>query len=128
MKQIGDLINKAMEARDNAYAPYSKFRVGAVLLASDGTVYTGCNVENVSFGATCCAERVAIFSAIVEGKRNFETIVVVSDSNELVFPCGICRQVILEFGIPTVVVSDSYGQWRQYKTLDLLPYAFDKFD
>lgn len=128
MKQMNDLVNKAIEARDNAYAPYSKFRVGAALLVSDGTVYTGCNVENVSFGATCCAERVAIFSAIAEGKRNFETIVVVSDSNEPVFPCGICRQVILEFDIPTVVAADNRGQWKQYKTSDLLPYAFDKFN
>lgn len=121
------LVEEALRARERAYAPYSKFRVGATLLAEDGSIYTGCNVENASYGATCCAERVAIFSAVADGKRSFKAIAVVSDHKGFTFPCGICRQVMLEFDIPTVIVADSNGAYREYSLEALLPNGFSKF-
>ncbi len=122
------LIQEAKKAREKAYAPYSKFRVGAALLARDGSVYTGCNVENASFGATCCAERVAIYKAVSDGRRDFAAIAVVSDSQGSTFPCGICRQVMTEFRIPVVIVVDEVGRIAEYRLNDLLPYAFDKIE
>lgn len=124
---VQGLIKKALEAKENAYAPYSNFRVGAALLAQDGSIYTGCNVENVSFGATCCAERVAIFSAVADGKRSFKAIAVVSDYKGFTFPCGICRQVMLELRVPTVIVADSSGAYREYSVEALLPDSFKEF-
>lgn len=91
------LLKLASEARKNSYSPYSKFRVGAALLSKNGKVYTGCNIENATYGATCCAERTAIFKAVSEGEKEFEAIAVQGDNDGLTFPCGICRQVILEF-------------------------------
>ncbi|SFQ36628.1 cytidine deaminase [Caldicoprobacter faecalis] len=122
------LIDEALKVKERAYVPYSNFRVGAALLAEDGSVYTGCNVENASYGATCCAERVAIFSAVADGKRSFKAVAVVSDYKGFTFPCGICRQVMLEFDIPTVIVADSNGTYREYTLKDLLPNGFKKFD
>ena len=96
-----DLIELAKQASENSYSPYSKFKVGAALLCKDGTVFLGCNVENVSFGATNCAERTAIFSAIINGHREFSKIAVVGMSDgkikDFTPPCGICRQVLKEF-------------------------------
>lgn len=92
-----ELINKAIKAQEFAYAPYSSFRVGAALLCDNGKVFTGCNVENASFGATNCAERTAIFKAISEGETNFLAIAITSSSKKYTYPCGICRQVISEF-------------------------------
>ena len=95
-----ELIKLAEKARETAYAPYSGFFVGAALLCADGSVYTGCNVENASFSPTCCAERVAIFKAISDGKRDFEAIAVVGgkdDTQQACYPCGVCRQVMSEF-------------------------------
>jgi len=120
------LIDEAMEAKENAYAPYSKFRVGAALLDKNYKVYRGCNVENVSYGATCCAERVAIFKAISQGERDFLAIAVVSDSQEMTFPCGICRQVMLEFKIPKVIVGNGNGEYKEFTIEDLIPHGFDK--
>ncbi len=91
------LINKAMSARESAYAPYSGFKVGAALLCDDGTVYTGFNIENMSYPATMCAERAALYSALTQGKRNFKAIAVIGSSSEPCFPCGVCRQVFAEF-------------------------------
>lgn len=91
------LIEMAKEAMKNAYAPYSGFRVGAALLTESGKVFTGCNVENSSYGLTMCAERVAVFKAISEGENRFLKIAIVSSSNKLTFPCGACRQVLHEF-------------------------------
>jgi cytidine deaminase len=99
-----ELIQEAAAARENAYAPYSRFAVGAALLCEDDTVFTGCNVENLSFGLTNCAERTAIFSAIAAGRRNFRRIAIVSDSKEPVSPCGGCRQVMAEFASDLAII------------------------
>jgi len=125
---IEDMVKKAVQAKINAYAPYSGFRVGASLLTSDGEVFTGCNVENISYGATCCAERVAIFKAISEEKRQFKAMAIASDLEDFIYPCGICRQVIVEFGVPIVIVSNSKGEYIKYNSRDLLPFAFDRID
>ena len=91
------LLEKAYEGRKNAYAPYSKFKVGAAVLMENGKIYTGCNIENASYGATNCAERTAIFKAISEGNRKICAIAIVGADDEYTYPCGICRQVIAEF-------------------------------
>lgn len=92
------LIGEAIKVRENAYAPYSKYKVGAALLGKSGRIYTGCNVENVSFGATICAERAAVVKAVSEGETNFEALAVAVDSPTPGSPCGICRQFLVEFG------------------------------
>ncbi len=115
-------IEAAWLARDNAHAPYSEFQVGAALVAADGRVFTGCNVENISYGLTICAERVAIGAAVAAGVRNFQAIAVVADTREPVSPCGACRQVMAEFGIPRVILANRGG--RVEFSLDaLLPRA-----
>jgi cytidine deaminase len=116
------LIQSAREARKLAYTPYSNFAVGAALLASDGRVFTGCNVENVSFGLTMCAERVALGVAVAAGATSFDVVAVVSDSKEPVMPCGACRQVMAELLQPSAeIMVEGVGVF----TLDdLLPNAF----
>jgi len=105
------LIAKAMEAREKAHAPYSNFAVGAALLAKSGRVYTGCNVENASYGLSICAERAAVFKAVSEGEREFEAIAVVTEKG--VTPCGACRQVLIEFGEDIqVIVANGAGEYR----------------
>ncbi len=101
MSQNAELMaKKACEAMQNAYAPYSKYKVGACVEAEDGTLFTGCNVENASYGLTNCAERSAIFALISSGKRKIKALAVVGSGDELCTPCGACRQVIREFAIP----------------------------
>ena len=118
-----DLIIKAMEAREKAHAPYSQFAVGAALLARSGQVYTGCNVENASYGLSICAERTAVFKAVSEGERDFEAIAVVTENG--VTPCGACRQVLMEFGEDIqVIVADETGRYRVFTLRELLPEAF----
>ncbi|HZK57416.1 MAG TPA: cytidine deaminase [Clostridia bacterium] len=120
-----ELIEKAMEAKQNAYAPYSGFSVGAALLTKEGKVYTGCNIECASYGATNCAERTAIFKAVSEGERNIEAIAIVSNSDNYIYPCGICRQVIMEFGSKIkIVVARSEHDFKIHTIDDLLPNSF----
>ncbi len=119
-----ELMKMAIEARQNAYAPYSHFAVGAALLAESGKVYTGCNIENASYGLTCCAERNAIFAAVGAGERRFKMLAVAADSPEPVTPCGACRQVIAEFGIPLVVMGNLKEATKTMTAEELLPYGF----
>jgi cytidine deaminase len=118
-----DLVAAAADARERAYAPYSKFKVGAALLGKSGRVYAGCNVENAAYGASVCAERTAIFKAVSEGERQFEAIAVVTQNG--VAPCGPCRQVMMEFAPDmTVIVADTQGNAYRTTVRDLLPHGF----
>lgn len=118
------LIQAALSARDKAYAPYSGFRVGAAV-AAGGKIYTGCNIENSSYGLTCCAERVALFKAVSEGERDFSAIAVASDSNDYCSPCGACRQVLAEFGDGMkVYMCSNKGEYQVKTVADLLPARF----
>ena len=119
-----ELMKIARKARQNAYAPYSHFAVGAALLAESGRVYTGCNIENASYGLTCCAERNAIFAAVGAGERRFKMLAVAADRPEPVAPCGACRQVIAEFGIPLVVMGNLKEATKTMTAEELLPYGF----
>lgn len=126
-----DLIEQALKARSFSYAPYSGYRVGAALLCKDGTVYTGCNVENASYGAANCAERTAVFKAVSEGRREFTAIAVTGgrDDGEMDFayPCGICRQVLREFVDPeqfVVLVGKSPVDYKEMTLAALLPASF----
>lgn len=120
-----ELVNIAKEAMENAYVPYSHFKVGAALLAKDGRVFQGCNIENASYGATNCAERTAIFKAVSEGVREFEAIAIVASSGEYASPCGICRQVLFEFLPEGKVILDSDEKGMVTFTVrELLPLGF----
>lgn len=125
-----ELIKKAIEARSFAYVPYSNFRVGASVLTEDNKIYNGCNIENASFGATNCAERTAIFKAVSEGKSKIKAIAVIGRKDEFTYPCGICRQVISEFGDEnTIVILAKNADEYEVKTLEeILPGAFTKKD
>jgi cytidine deaminase len=118
------LIDLACAARTRAYAPYSRYQVGAALRTASGRIYTGCNIENAAYPHTMCAERVAIFNAVSEGERDFAAIAVVTSNGGS--PCGGCRQVMAEFGLETLVlIADGEGHLRQELTVnDLLPLAF----
>jgi cytidine deaminase len=121
---IQDLIKQAIEARSFAHAPYSHFRVGAAILAADGTVFKGCNVENSSYSVTCCAERVALFSAVAQGRTSFKAIAIVAD-DELIPPCGVCRQALADFAPDlTVILASLKGTYRVMSMRDLLPEPF----
>lgn len=120
-----ELIAMAKEAMKKAYAPYSCFQVGAALLAKDGRVFTGCNVENATYGATICAERTAVTKAVSEGVREFEKIAIVASSGDYAAPCGICRQVLFEFMPEGQVVlwSETKGE-KVFGVSELLPFGF----
>lgn len=121
--QEQELFALAKEARENAYAPYSDFKVGAALLGESGTIYLGCNVENASFGLTVCAERVALFKAVSEGERVFKAIAIYAGSKS-VPPCGACLQVMAEFGDLDILLFDSKGSYVKWRISELLPQAF----
>lgn len=126
---VKHLVDLAIDAKENAYVPYSNFRVGAALLTKGGKIYKGCNIENASFGATNCAERTAIFKAVSEGEKDFEAIAINSDSEGFTFPCGICRQVMNEFAQNLkVYVSNKSGKYKEYSLSQLLPGGFTKDD
>ncbi|MGH9729541.1 MAG: cytidine deaminase [Candidatus Acidiferrales bacterium] len=120
------LIAAARQAREHAHAPFSDFRVGAAVRTKSGRTFSGCNVENASYGLTICAERVAIFKAISEGEREFDAIAVVTDADALTPPCGACRQIIWEFcGDVTVILANLKGKVERESSSKLLPRPFD---
>ncbi len=126
MSEYDPLIAAARQARENAHAKFSNFKVGASLRASSGKIYGGCNVENATYGLTVCAERVAIFKAISEGERKFNAIAVVTDTDSLTPPCGACRQLIWEFcGDVPVVMTNLKGRVEIVHMRDLFPKPFD---
>lgn len=121
------LIQTTLKTKQSAYAPYSRFKVGAVLVTEDGNIYTGCNIENSSYGLTMCAERVAIFKAISEGERNFKEIYIATDLDKFCPPCGACRQVLWDLaGNIKVVMINKLGKYKIKMLQQLLPEAFDK--
>jgi len=123
---VDPLIDAALRAREHAHAPFSKFKVGAALLGEDGQIYTGCNVENATYGLTVCAERVAVFKAVSEGVRKFRRIVVAADTNVLTPPCGACRQILWEFcGDIEVILTNLQGKTESLRLKDLFPRPFD---
>ncbi len=129
MNNTQKLFDLAAEAARNAYAPYSKFRVGAALLADDGQFYAGCNVENISFPVGTCAETGAIAAMVAGGGKKIKEILIFADSPRLISPCGACRQRIAEFAEPqtTVYLADSSGIRKSYTVAELLPFSFSEF-
>lgn len=130
-RETRELIQKALEARGMAYAPYSHYRVGAALLTEDGSLYQGGNIENASYGATNCAERTAVFKAVSDGKRRIKALAVTGglegmEPSDYAYPCGICRQVLQEFGTAdmTLIVAKSVTEYREFSLKELLPYGF----
>ena len=122
------LIKEAIAAKEMAYTPYSHFRVGAALLTKSGKVYRGCNIENVAFTPTNCAERTAFFKAISEGEREFEAIVVNGDADDYLYPCGVCRQVMVEFCDLKefkVIVANNEEDYKVFTLGELMPGAFN---
>lgn len=131
MEQYQDLIEAALAARERAYAPYSRFKVGAALVGESGRIYGGCNVENISYGLSSCAERNGIFRAIAEGERRFTAVAVVTDTTAPTAPCGACRQVLLEFAVGgdmDVVLATVGGARRLTRLSTLLPESFSSFE
>lgn len=116
------LVDAAWAVRENAHAPYSGFQVGAVVLAEDGRIFTGCNVENLSYGLTQCAERVAIGTAIAAGVRRFLAVAVVAETAVPISPCGACRQVMAEFGVPQIMLANRTER-LEFRLEELLPRA-----
>ena len=123
------LVEKAKEAKKFAYTPYSNFKVGAALLTKSGKIYTGCNVESVSYTPTICAERTAIVKAVSGGEKEFEAIAIISDLAKVVHPCGVCRQLMCEFFKPEtlVICSDKNGKFDVLKFGELMPFPFSEF-
>jgi len=125
------LVEKAYAAKQYAYVPYSGFHVGAALLCGDGTIFTGCNIENAAYSPANCAERTAVFKAVSEGYRSFLAIAVAGSSGEYLAPCGVCRQVLMEFCDPDsflVILAKSQTQYQPFRLSELFPHAFSKTD
>ena len=125
------MIELALAARENAYVPYSNFKVGSAVLMEDGSIFSGCNIENASYGATNCAERTAIFNAVSHGHTKIKALAVVGDPHNFTFPCGICRQVMVEFAenkeIPIIIIKNK-DEYMVETMEDILPGAFTKID
>jgi len=119
------LFEEARAAMNRAYAPYSDFHVGAALLGTDGSIHVGCNVENVSYGLTICAERSAISAAVAAGVQSFSAVAIVTDGDRPVGPCGACRQVLAEFSPDLAVLSEAAGRRVTWSLSELLPAPFD---
>lgn len=137
MSKAKQLLQKALEARKKAYTPYSHFQVGAALLCKNGNIYTGCNIENASYSATNCAERTAFFKAVSEGETEFEAIAIAGGKQDkkeselsFCYPCGVCRQVMLEFCNPEefLVIVGENEKIREHKLKELVPYQFSDAD
>jgi cytidine deaminase len=123
---MDSLISAALQARENAHAPFSKFKVGAAVEDGTGRIHTGCNVENATYGLTLCAERVAVFKAISEGARGFKRVAVVADTDMLTPPCGACRQILWEFcGDVEIVLANLSGKSETLRLGELFPRPFD---
>ncbi len=119
------LVEEAKKARMKAYTPYSHFNVGAAVQTKSGTIFQGCNIENSSYGATVCAERVALFNAYVHGEREIEAVAIIADTKTPCPPCGICRQVIMELGGDIeIILANLHGDTRVFKASELLPESF----
>jgi cytidine deaminase len=128
-KEYDKLIEEAKKAREKAYTPYSKFKVGAAVLTSEGKIFSGCNIENASFSLSTCAERVAIFKAISEGANKLKAVAIIADTKRPCTPCGACRQVISEFGENIVLImANLKGDIKISKIDKLLPNAFNRDD
>jgi cytidine deaminase len=126
MSEYDALIAAATKVRENAHAKFSNFKVGAALRTPTGKIYSGCNIENASYGLTLCAERVAIFKAVSEGDRRFDAIAVVADTDTLTPPCGACRQIIWEFcGDVPVILGNLHGKTEVLRMSQLFPKPFD---
>lgn len=126
---IAALLQEARSARNTAVAPYSQFKVGAVVRTASGAIYTGCNIENATFSLTICAERLAIFKALSEGIRDFTHVVITADSLGVCYPCGSCRQIISEYAPHAIVVcANLNGAVEIFQAGELLPHAFDPAD
>jgi cytidine deaminase len=126
--QTDNLIEAAKKAREFSYSPYSKFKVGAAVLAKSGKIYSGCNIENASYGITNCAERTAIFKAVSAGEREFTALAVIADADGPVAPCGACRQVIAEFNIGQIIMANLKGNIKIVTLEELLPFSFSASD
>lgn len=124
--EIKEIIEIAREASKNSYSPYSHYNLGACLVTKQGKVFTGTNVENASYPLTCCAERIAIFKAVSEGEREFETIAIVSNDDSFPYPCGACRQVMSQFSKDLkVIVANKNNEYEVYTIKELLPHSFE---
>ena len=123
---MNPLITAALKAREDAHAPFSKFKVGAAIEDDSGRIHTGCNVENATYGLTCCAERVAVFKAISEGAKRLIRVAVVADTDTLTPPCGACRQILWEFcGDVELTLANLHGKSETMRLATLFPRAFD---
>jgi cytidine deaminase len=123
---MSKLVDAALAARENAHAPFSKFKVGAAIEDQTGRIFTGCNVENATYGLTICAERVAVFKAISEGARKFTRIAVAADTEILTPPCGACRQILWEFcGNAELILVNLQGKTESFRLKDIFPRPFD---